>query len=105
MSKIKDRKLIKSVVENGFSKKDVQAVIRKIRSSKAFKIMILVATVLERTIEHYGAVPEQYHFLIKELSLCTPVSVLLPTHDSKDFRLLENFLLQKEDIFSDYKTT
>ena len=105
VSKIKDRKLIKSVVENGFSKKDVQAVIRKIRSSKPSKIMILVATLLERTLDHYGAVPEQYHLLIKELGLCTPVSVLLPTHDSKDFQLLEDFLLQKEDIFSDYKTT
>ena len=67
--------------------------------------MILVATLLERTLDHYGAVPEQYHLLIKELGLCTPVSVLLPTHDSKDFQLLEDFLLQKEDIFSDYKTT
>ena len=43
--------------------------------------------------------------LLSELGKCTPISVLLPSHDDLEYKLLEMYLAQEFDVFSDYKTT
>ena len=37
-----------------------------------------------------------------ELPKCSPIAILLPSHDSMDYKILETFLAQKYDIFANF---
>ena len=102
INKVKDRKLIMTIPDGGYQLSDMKAVIKKIESSKPCPTMNAISLLFSRLARQYGKIPEQYHLLIRELGLCTPISVLFPTNNFKDYKLLEKFLLQTEDIFLDY---
>jgi hypothetical protein len=101
VNKVKDRKLIKMIPDGGYQLSDMKAALKKIESSKPCQTMTLISALFSRLSKQYG----KYHLLMRELGLCTPISVLLPSNNCKDCKLLESFLLQREDIFLDYSYT
>ena len=45
---------------------------------------------------------DAYQLLTSELGKCTPVSIILPSHDKLDYKILAAFLEEKCNIFNEY---
>ena len=96
----KERKILETLLSANI--KNVRV---KLDGLKQKGIVKTIANLLRRLEKVETKLPESYNLLIQELSKCTPISVLLPSNEDLDFKLLEAFLDKSVDIFSDYPAT
>ena len=85
--------------------KDVKEAINKLQKCKIIPVITNLINLLKRLLTNSEGLPQEYFLLFSELSKCTPISVMFPSHDDLEYKLLEMFLAQEFDMFSEYKTT
>ena len=100
VNNVKQRKILQNMLSSHL--KNTRA---KIDASKPTPFLKEVSILLQRLETNGLQLPAPYHLLFKEISKCTPIAVLLPSHDDIDYRLLEAFLNRTVDIFGDYSAT
>ena len=101
LNTIKHRNILKDLYDSEMRKSDVKSAISKIKKSVKSRNLNLVHDLLQQFVE--SGVPEAYHLLISELAKCTPISVILPSHDKLDYKILQAYLDEKHDIFAHYE--
>ena len=78
--------------------------IDKIEKCKSTPVLKKITSLLQRLKSKNECLPKEYLLLFSELGKCTPISVLFPSHDDLEYKLLEMYLAQEFDVFSEYKT-
>ena len=84
---------------------DMKDAIKKIVNCKTTPALTKITSLLHRLNNKNKCLPKEYFLLLSELGKCTPISVLLPSDDDLEYKLLEMYLAQEFDVFSEYKTT
>ena len=105
LDKIKHRKIVQVLSKSSMKHSDVQEAILKLKSCRKSRNLELVINLLVMLADQYQGIPESYKLLVAELGKCTPISVLLPSHDQLDYKILQTFLDEQHNIFSEYDVT
>ena len=105
IDKINSRKILQNLCKSQMKSKDVKEAINKLQKCKVIPVITNLINLLKRLLTNSEGLPQEYFLLFSELSKCTPISVLFPSHDDLEYKLLEMFLAQEFDMFSEYKTT
>ena len=105
VDKIKPRKILQTLCSSAMKCEDMKDAIKKIANCKATPALTKITSLLHRLNSKNKCLPKEYFLLLSELGKCTPISVLFPSHDTLEYKLLEMYLAQEFDVFSDYKTT
>ena len=101
----KHRNILKSLSTSSCNITDVKKAITQLSKCEKVTNIDLVRSLLTFLTKKKSSIPEPYRVLISELGKCTPISVLLPSHDKLDYRLLKAYLDEKHDIFEEYSVT
>ena len=104
LDKMNSRKIVMNFCKSEMKLKDIKDAIKKLEKCTNTPVLANLISLLKRFLTK-NQVPKEYFLLFSELSKCTPISVLLPSHDDVEYKLLEMFLAQEFDMFSEYKTT
>ena len=104
LDKMNSRKIVMNFCKSEMKLKDIKEAIKKLEKCTITPVLANLISLLKRFLTK-NQVPKEYFLLFSELSKCTPISVLLPSHDDVEYKLLEMFLAQEFDMFSEYKTT
>ena len=102
LNQIKHRKLLQDLSKTQMKASDIKDTISKINKTKKSPNLDLVLNLLQMLDERKKGVPFAYQLLTSELGKCTPVSIILPSHDKLDYKILAAFLEEKCNIFNEY---
>ena len=103
VNEIKQRTILQCLIKSSMKSKDIKSSLAKLKKVKVSPNISLVFNLLEYLEQHDNGIPEGYQLLLSELGKCTPISVLLPSHDTLDYKILSVFLEGKCNIFSDFE--
>ena len=100
----KQRTILSKLSSSNMSSTDIREAIKLIEKQKTkSKNIIMIRNLLKRLQQ--SNIPDGYKLLIKELGKCSPIAILLPSHDSLDYKILSAFLESKHNIFKSFEVT
>ena len=100
LDKLNSRKIVMNFCKSEMKLKDIKEAIKKLEKCTNTPVLANLISLLKRFLTK-NQVPKEYFLLFSELSKCTPISVLLPSHDDVEYKLVEMFLAQEFDMFSE----
>ena len=84
---IKQRKILSDLSKTEMSKVNVKSAISQLKKCTKSENTNLVLDLLNKFSN--SGIPDPYNLLISELGKCTPISVILPSHDSLHYKILQ----------------
>ena len=98
LNMIKHRKILKNLPVSSCQTSDVKKAITQLNKFGKSPNLDLVRNLLIFVSEKKSNILEPFRLLISELGKCTPISVLLPSHDQLDYRLLKAYLDEEHNV-------